>query len=187
MLATWMLSIAVPTAAHHSDYWGFQKSLWHTRWASYYKHCLTHWGWMMHICVSKLTIISSDNGLAPCRGQAIIWANAGILLINPLGTNFSEILIKKSCIFIKENAFKNAVWKMLAILYPPQCVITLKPRQDASHFAEICSQGSNYESKLVWLFHVSHLNSLYSCPSPSLLGLPGVIVPQQMGFWLDTA
>ena len=47
---------------------------------------LTHWGRVTHICVSKLTIID--------RRQAIIWTNAGILLIGPLGTNFSEILIE---------------------------------------------------------------------------------------------
>ena len=38
-------------------------------------------------------IIVSDNGLSPVRRQAIIWTNAGILLIGPLGTSFSEILI----------------------------------------------------------------------------------------------
>ena len=27
---------------------------------------LIHWGWVMHICVSKLTIIVSDIGLSPC-------------------------------------------------------------------------------------------------------------------------
>ena len=32
--------------------------------------------------------------LSPGRRQAIIWTNAGILLIGPLGTNFSEILVK---------------------------------------------------------------------------------------------
>ena len=52
---------------------------------------LTHWGRVMYICVSKL-IIGSDNGLPPGHHQAIIWTNAGILLIGPLGTNFSEIL-----------------------------------------------------------------------------------------------
>ena len=54
---------------------------------------LTHWGRVMHICVVKLTIIDSDNGLSPERRQAIIWTNVGILLIGPLRTNFSEILI----------------------------------------------------------------------------------------------
>ena len=54
---------------------------------------LTHWGPVTNICVGKLTIIGSDNGLSPGRRQAIIWTNAGILLIGPLGTNFSETLI----------------------------------------------------------------------------------------------
>ena len=40
-----------------------------------------HWGRVTYICVSKLTLVGSDNGLSPCRRQAIIWANAGIWLI----------------------------------------------------------------------------------------------------------
>ena len=47
----------------------------------------------MHICVGKLTIIGSDNGLSPGRRQAIIGNNAGILLIGSVGINFSEIPI----------------------------------------------------------------------------------------------
>ena len=49
---------------------------------------------MTHICISKLTITGSDNGLSPGRRQAIIWANAAILLIGPLGTKLSEILVE---------------------------------------------------------------------------------------------
>ena len=55
---------------------------------------LAHWGRATHICVNKLTIIGSDNGLSPERRQAIIWTNGGILLIGPLGTTFGEILIE---------------------------------------------------------------------------------------------
>ena len=54
----------------------------------------THWGRVTHICVSKLNITGSDNGLSPGRRQAIIWTNAGILSIEPLRTNFSEIVIE---------------------------------------------------------------------------------------------
>ena len=68
---------------------------------------LTHLGRVTHICVSKLTIIGSDNGLSPDRRQAIIWTNAGILLIGPLGTNFSEILIE-----ILKFSFKKMRFKM---------------------------------------------------------------------------
>ena len=53
---------------------------------------LTHWGQVTHICAGNLTIIVSDNGLVPTMWQDIIWTNGGILLIGPLGTNFSEIL-----------------------------------------------------------------------------------------------
>ena len=68
---------------------------------------LTHWGRMTHICVSKLTTFGSNNGLAPGRRQAIIWTNAGILLIQTLGTNFSEILRK-----IYTFSFKKMHMKM---------------------------------------------------------------------------
>ena len=55
------------------------------------KMALTDWGRVTHICVSKLTIIGSDNGLLPGRRQAIICTNDGILLIGALGINLSEI------------------------------------------------------------------------------------------------
>ena len=54
---------------------------------------LIYWGRVTHMCVGKSTIIGSDNGLAPVRRQAIIWTNDGILLIEHLGTYFSQILI----------------------------------------------------------------------------------------------
>ena len=80
---------------------------------------LTHWGQVTHICVSKLTIIGSYNGLWPGRRQAIVWTNAGILLIGRLGTNFNEILIEIHAFSFKEI---QVVWKMAAILFRPQCV-----------------------------------------------------------------
>ena len=49
---------------------------------------------MTHICINKIIIIGSDNGLLPGRLQSIIWTNDWILLIGPLRTNFSEIWIQ---------------------------------------------------------------------------------------------
>ena len=63
---------------------------------------LTHKGWATHICVSKLIIIGSDNGLSPERRQANIWSNAGILLIETLLTNFSAILSEIHTFSFKE-------------------------------------------------------------------------------------
>ena len=78
---------------------------------------LTHWGRVKHICVSELTIIGSDNGLSPGRRQAIIWTNAGILLIGHLGTNFSEILIE-----IQTFSFKKIDLKMSSGKWRPSCL-----------------------------------------------------------------
>ena len=70
-----------------------------------------------YICVSKLTSIGSVNGLSPDRRQAIIWTNAGILLIEPLGTNFSEILIE-----ILKVSFKKMRLKMSYGKRRPSCL-----------------------------------------------------------------
>ena len=76
-------------------------------------HVLTHWGRVTHICVGNLTIIGPDNGLSPGRRQAIIWTNAGILLIGPWGTNFSEILIGIQTFSVKKMHLKmsSAKWR----------------------------------------------------------------------------
>ena len=78
---------------------------------------LTHWGRVTHIYVPDLTIIGSDNGLSPGRRQAITWTNVGILLIGPLGTNFSEMLIK-----IHTFSFKKIHLKMLSGKWRPFCL-----------------------------------------------------------------
>ena len=74
---------------------------------------LTHWDRVTHICVSKLTIIGSDNGWSPGWRQAIIWTNVGILLIGPLGTNFSDILIEILTVSFKKMRLKvsSAKWR----------------------------------------------------------------------------
>ena len=55
----------------------------------------------------QLTIIGSDNGSASARRQAIIWLNAGTLLIGPLGTLFSDILIEMSAFSFNEIYLKS--------------------------------------------------------------------------------
>ena len=130
----------------------------------YYRHWLTHWGRMTHICVSKLTIIGSDNGLSPGRRQAIIWTNDGILSIGPSGTNFSEILVE---IFV--FSFKN---------------MQLKPG-NGGHFvsASICYTSDDNNplapGRFVWKFSSNfQANSsgwwpcyiLWDCPQINVIG-----------------
>ena len=88
---------------------------------------LPHWGRVTHIFIGTNTNIGSDNGLLPGRRQAIIWTNAGILLIGPLGTNFSGILSEVQTFSFK----KNIVCEVAAILPRPQCVKLL---MSGSHF-----------------------------------------------------
>ena len=78
---------------------------------------LTHWGRVTHICISKLAIIGSDNGLLPERHQAIIWTNAGRVLIRPLGTNVYEILFE-----IHMFSFKKLHFKMSSAKWHPLCL-----------------------------------------------------------------
>ena len=92
-----------------------------------YRRYLTHWGRVMYICVSKLTIIGSENALLPGWCKAIIWTNAWIW--------------STSHIFIQENAiFQSVMCKMAAILSRPQCV-----------------NYTSYKTKPHFIFHHSYI------------------------------
>ena len=71
--------------------------------------CLTHWG--------KIIVIASDNGLSSGRCQAIIWTNAGILLIGPLGINLSEMSVEIGAISFKKMHLKmsSAKWRLFRL------------------------------------------------------------------------
>ena len=111
---------------------------------------LTHWGRVTHICVGKLTIIGSDNGLSPGRRKATIWTNAGILLIEPLGTKFSEILIG-----IQIFSFTKMLLKKSSAKWRPFClglnVLTQSPT--ALVFVDITGAHKlNWKYVETWLF-----------------------------------
>ena len=88
----------------------------------------THWGRVTHICVSELTIIGLDNGLSPGRHQAIIWNNDGLLLIEPLGTNVSEISIG-----IQTFSSKRMHLNMSSAKWRPFCLGLNVLRRHAAH------------------------------------------------------
>ena len=107
---------------------------------------LTHWGRVTHICVGKLTIIGSDNGLSPGRCQAIIRTNARILLIGTLGTNFSVILSD-----IHTFSFKKMHLKMSSGRWRPFCLglnelSSINHNVDMNKFVEIIA-------KSLWIMH----------------------------------
>ena len=110
---------------------------------------------MTHICVGKLTNIGSDNGLSPGRRQAFIWTNAGILLIGPLGTNFSEFLI-----IIHTFSFNKMQLKMSSAKWRPFCL----GLNVLSYFLPCCVHmrtwlGVSY-SLCYWMQNVSFIDAV---------------------------
>ena len=112
---------------------------------------LTHWGRVTHICVSKQAIIGSDNGLSPARRQAIIWTNAEILLIWPLGTNFIENLIKLLTFSFTKMRLKvsSAKWRPfcldLNVLIEILSELHFAMGKDNSSFTVFYSKGSRVQ------------------------------------------
>ena len=105
----------------------------------------------MHMCVTNLTINGSDNGLSPGRRQAIIWTNAGILLIGPLGINFSEIIIK-----INTFPFKKIHLKMSSV---KQCLFSLS-------LNELHWDGTgSFDMQIIEIIHHQWQESVYPTPS----------------------
>ena len=134
-------------------------------------HILTHWGRVTHTCVGHLTIIGSDNGLSPGRHQAITWTNVGILLIGPLGTNFSEMLTEIHTFSLKKIHFKISSGK-----WRPFCLglIVLNSHLSAHSWRWTCLLGAfsiewrGYKGTTLYKFTQTH----------SIFFLP-FIIPQQ--------
>ena len=115
----WFKWFEFPCGMHYKEY----SVSWQVSWNIYVilqplnELCLTHWSRETHICVCEHANIGSDNGLSPHRRQAIIWTNAGILSIGPLGTNFNEISIG-----IQTSSFKKMHFKMSSAKWRPFCL-----------------------------------------------------------------
>ena len=71
---------------------------------------ISHWGWMTRICVGKLTIIGSYNGLS-ARSH---YLNQCWYIIDwTPGNKIRWKLDRKWYFFIQENAFENVIWELL--------------------------------------------------------------------------
>ena len=126
---------------------------------------LTDWGRVTHIFVSKLTIIGLENGLPPGWRQAIIWTNAGIVLIGPLGTNFSEILIE-----IYTLSFKKIHLKMSSAKWQAFCpglsvsTLLLGVYSTPRGLSTLCCVLLCYRSSLV-VFITKILHEIHGAPN----------------------
>ena len=139
-------------------------------------YVLTHRGRATHICVSKLSIIGSDNGLSPGGCQAIIWTNAGIWLIQTLGTNLSEILSENHRFSFKKMHLKmsSAKWRpfflgLNVLSHGPyngkqeRWVITGRFPQDSSCILEIIDWNEILSSGIKHLIWLASLMFVQQC------------------------
>ena len=133
-IQVWLRSIQWVHWTHDQMKWGSKWIWWgfKTQKLPLDRTLLTHWGRVTHICVGKQTIIGSDNGLSSGRRQAITWTNAGILLIGPFGTNFSEISIK-----ILTFSFTKMRLKVSSAKWRPFC-LGLNVLKGAPGDLEVC-------------------------------------------------
>ena len=71
--------------------------------------------WRIYASVKEPSLVQ----ITACQCQAIIWTNAGILWVGPLGTNFSEILIG---IHLRKFVWKYRLRNGVHFVCRPQCV-----------------------------------------------------------------
>ena len=109
---------------------------------------ITHWGRATHICVGKLTVIGSENGLSPSRRQAIIWTNAGLLSIGPLLTYFNEVSIKTKQFSLKKMHLNMSSAKRGLCCLGPNVLTEIQLQ--AVFTANNGNTGSSSSERSVW-------------------------------------
>ena len=143
---------------------------------------LTHWGWVMHICISKITIISSDNGLSPGSAPSH-YLNQCWNIVNWTPKNKPQWNFNRNWyIFIQKNSFKNVVWKMAAILSWPQCVkqwAFSSPTSEGFH-----SNLTTWKRKSIW--QITHEKESIQWPLSTHCGLVMPYGDIELGkYWLQ--
>ena len=118
--------------------------------------CLTHIG------VGNLTVIGPDNGLSPGRRQAIIWTNDGILLIRPIGTNFSETLVG-----IHTFSFREMHLKMSSAKWRPFCLGSNMLRNWLSDCSSAAERSVKFTSDQ-WMLNSDLVVSIFRETAPQL-------------------
>ena len=128
---------------------------------------LTHWSRVMHICISELTIIVSDNGWLPGWCQAIIWTNAGIFFIEELVQNSDGCCFDSAChqgpnitLRCHLTSKRNPIVKIRQIIHNGISFIITLVRHKKARF-ESKMHGSTQKSP------VRHKNARFDTKMPS--------------------
>ena len=140
----------------------YQLHHWFFTWGDY-NDGLTHSGRVTHICIINLTIIGSDNGLSPGRHLAVIWTNARIFLIGPLGTNFIEIIFE-----IQTLSFKKKYLNLSSAKYRPCCLGLNELKQDCCTSMEIAQYYTSHRCDSYcqnnWMYYPSRSTPYFILP-----------------------
>ena len=106
----------------------------------------THWGRVIHICVSKLTIIGSDNGLSPGRRETIIWFNVEIFNWT-IRNKCSQIVVE-----IYTFLFQKMYLKMSSAKSGPFC-LSLKVFMDVTNCKSTGFALKSTSPCMAWWLH----------------------------------
>ena len=96
-----------------------------TVWCNHHYRGLKYWShWSLRKLGAHMSYIVCVNELTYPIGSVDVctWTNDDILSIQPIGANFSKILMKNITVFFPENTFENFAWKMAVILLRSQRV-----------------------------------------------------------------
>ena len=121
----------------------------------------------------NLSILGSDNGLsAPSHYLNQCWHIVNWTLRNKLQWNLN----RNSYILIQENTFENVVCEMASLLSRPQCVNTMRPRQNGRHFTDNLFKCIFMNEKVNWsLFLRLKLTIFHRWPGDKPLSEPMMV------------
>ena len=131
----WMcVSVSVCLSPSDLSHFSLPLAVTHT-----HKHTISLLSPYIYLCTCVRIMILA-NGLSPGRCRAIIWTNAGILLIGTLGTNFSEIVIT-----IEKFSFKKMHLNMYSGKWKPLCLglNVITHSLDSKHLYQCVDKNTN--------------------------------------------
>ena len=146
----------------------------------YHDFHLGHCDRVTHICISKLTIIGSDNSMSPGRRQTIIWTEAWMLLIWPLETNFGEIWLE-----IHTFSFKKMNVNMSSAKWRPFCLDlnVIKPHAPCVNLNCVTAKATivlvilvsdcqwHWINKLLWVHSINYNDVIISVMASQITSL----------------
>ena len=106
---------------------------------------------LISLMLSDVCINGSSKGLSTSQHKTIIWTNAGVYLIKPLGTDFSEISIEIHTLPFNKMHLKISSAKCQPFFSWPQCVKLLKlfMKQSTEKWPEITISVGQWQPRVI--------------------------------------